>query len=167
MAAERKKSLTQRLIQASRACRGRSGAYLARFDLHAGQETVLQALDADDGMSMSALAAKLGVQPPTVTKMIARLAAQGYVARKSSNGDARQAHVFLTAQGRAVTETLVEVIDKVEAEALAGLDDKDRKRLKKMLRQIEKNLSGLGAPDVKPKRRTVRRKAVHNPVEAL
>ena len=37
-----------------------------------------------DGLSMSDLAAALGVQPPTVTKMISRLAAQDYVERRAS-----------------------------------------------------------------------------------
>ena len=49
---------------------------------------------------MSDLAATLGVQPPTVTKMISRLAAQDYVERRASTGDGRQALVFLTERGR-------------------------------------------------------------------
>lgn len=144
MATERKKPLTQRLILASRACRSRAGAYLARYDLHAGQDQVLHALSAHDGLTMSALALQLGVQPPTVTKTVTRLAALGYVSRRSSNGDARQAHVHLTREGRTVANALDEVATTVEAEMLAGLDEKDRKRLRKMLKQIEENFAGLG-----------------------
>ena len=61
--------------------------------------SLLKALADEDGVSMSDLAAKLGVQPPTVTKMISRLAAQDYVERRQSSGDGRQAHVFLTERG--------------------------------------------------------------------
>eukprot|EP01037_Dinobryon_pediforme_P037064 gene37064-44339_t len=72
-----RKSITYRLAQAAKAHRSRSGAHLARIGLHPGQESVLKALADLDGQTMSQLAQILAVQPPTVTKMITRLAAQG------------------------------------------------------------------------------------------
>ena len=94
---------------------------------------------------MSDLAATLGVQPPTVTKMISRLAAQDYVERRASNGDGRQALVFLTERGRRAIEMIDKVWKRIEKDAVSGIDDKDRKRLRKLLRQIERNsASGNG-----------------------
>jgi DNA-binding MarR family transcriptional regulator len=90
---------------------------------------------------MSQLALALSVQPPTVTKMVSRLAAQGYVERKASKGDGRQAHVHLTEQGRGTLVDIDKGWKRLEKEALAGLDDKDVKKLRKLLRQIERNLS--------------------------
>ncbi len=141
MAFNHRKTITFRLAQTARAARGRSGMHLVRIGLHPGQESVLKALAEQDGLSMSQLAQTLSVQPPTVTKMVSRLAAQGYVERRASKGDGRQAHVFLTAQGN---ETIADVDrgwKRLEKEALAGIDEKDVKRLRKLLRQIEKNLS--------------------------
>ncbi|MEX2319125.1 MAG: MarR family winged helix-turn-helix transcriptional regulator [Bauldia sp.] len=120
----------------------RAGAGLARIGLHSGQESLLKALAADDGMTMSDLAATLGVQPPTVTKMIGRLAAQDYVERRASKGDGRQAEVYLTERGRRTIETIDKVWKRIEKTALDGIDDKDRKRLRKLLRQVERNLGG-------------------------
>ena len=91
---------------------------------------------------MSDLAATLGVQPPTVTKMISRLAAQDYVERRASTGDGRQAEVFLTERGRRAIATIDKVWKRIEKAALADIDDKDRKRLRKLLRQVERNLGG-------------------------
>ena len=70
MAFNYKKSITFRLVQAAKAQRARSGAHLMRIGLHPGQELVLKVLADTDGRTMSQLALALGVQPPTVTKMV-------------------------------------------------------------------------------------------------
>lgn len=140
MSFNHRKSVTFRLVQAARAHRTRAGVHLARIGLHPGQEAVLKALAEADGQSMSELAAALSVQPPTVTKMIARLGAQGLVTRQVSASDGRLARVFLTETGRDRVAAVDTVWKRVEKEALAGLDDKDRKRLRRLLKTIERNL---------------------------
>ena len=134
------KSATHRLAQAAKAQRARSGVHLSTLGLYPGQEVVLKALAQTDGMTMSELAAELGVQPPTVTKMVTRLATYGFVVRQTSPTDGRLARVFLTEPGRALIGDVDKMWKRLEKEALAGFDDKDRKRLRKMLRKMEKNL---------------------------
>lgn len=146
MAFNHRKTITFRLAQTARAARGRSGGHLVRIGLHPGQESVLKALAELDGLSMSQLAQTLSVQPPTVTKMVSRLAAQGYVERRASKGDGRQAHVFLTEQGRDTIADVDRGWKRLEKEALAGIDEKDVKRLRKLLRQIERNLTTSSDP---------------------
>jgi DNA-binding MarR family transcriptional regulator len=140
MGFDHRRTVTHRLAQAAHAYRVRSGGQLARIGLHSGQESLLKSLSAEDGMSMSDLAAALGVQPPTVTKMISRLAAQDYVERRVSTGDGRQAEVFLTERGRRAIATIDKVWKRIEKTALADIEEKDRKRLRKLLRQVERNL---------------------------
>jgi len=142
MSFDHRRTVTHRLAQAAHAYRVRSGGQLARIGLHSGQENLLKALSAEDGMSMSDLAGTLGVQPPTVTKMIGRLAAQDYVERRASSGDGRQAEIFLTERGRRVIANIDKMWKRVEKSALADIDEKDRKRLRKLLRQVERNLGG-------------------------
>jgi DNA-binding MarR family transcriptional regulator len=148
MGFDHRRTVTHRLGQAAHAYRVRAGGQLARIGLHSGQESLLKALAADDGMSMSDLAQVLGVQPPTVTKMIGRLAAQDYVERRASKGDGRQAEVFLTERGRRAIETIDKVWKRIEKTALDGIDDKDRKRLRRLLRQVERNLGGKRAAHI-------------------
>jgi DNA-binding MarR family transcriptional regulator len=140
MGFDHRRTVTHRLAQAAHAYRVRAGSRLARIELHSGQESLLKSLGDNDGQSMSDLAATLGVQPPTVTKMISRLAAQDYVERRASIGDGRQALVFLTERGRRAIIMIDKVWKRIEKDAIAGIDDKDRKRLRKLLRQIERNL---------------------------
>lgn len=147
MAFNHRRTVTHRLAQAAHAYRVRSGGQLSRIGLHPGQESLLKALAEKDGMTMSEIAATLGVQPPTVTKMIGRLAAQDYVERRSTRIDGRQAAVFLTERGQQAIEAIDKVWKRMERAALDGIDDKDRKRLRKLLRQVERNLAGKRAED--------------------
>ena len=142
MGFDHRRTVTHRLAQAAHAYRVRAGGQLSRVGLHSGQEGLLKALSSSDGMSMSDLAATLGVQPPTITKMISWLAARDYVERHASSGDGRQAEVFLTERGKRAIATIDKVWKRIEKTALANIDDKDRKRLRKLLRQLERNLGG-------------------------
>lgn len=144
MGFDHRRTVTHRLAQAAHAYRVRAGSRLARIDLHSGQDALLKALHQNDGQPMGDLAAALGVQPPTVTKMISRLAAQDHVERRASNGDGRQALVFLTERGRRAVELIDKVWKRIEKDALAGIDEKDRKRLRKLLRQVAHNLGAAG-----------------------
>ena len=146
MGFEHRRTVTFRLAQAARAYRVRSGNRLARIELHSGQEALLKTLEEQDGQPMCDLASALGVQTPTVTKMISRLAAQDYVERRASTGDGRQALVFLTPRGRRAIEGIDKIWKRIEKDSLAGIDDKDRKKLRKLLRQIERNLGVLASP---------------------
>ena len=147
MAFNYRKTITYRLAQAAKAHRSRSGAHLSRIGLHPGQESVLKALADLDGQTMSQLAQVLAVQPPTVTKMITRLAGQGLVRRAASETDGRLARVHLTDDGRNRIEDIDTAWKRLEKEALAGLDEKDRKRLRRLLREIERNLSASSIDD--------------------
>jgi len=140
-----KKSVTYRIAQTAKAHRARSNTHLNRIGLHPGQEVVLKALYEQDGQSMTELAAALSVQPPTVTKTITRLAAQNLVERRTSDKDKRLSRVFMTEDGRERVKLIDKSWKRLEKEAIAGLDVKDRKRLRKILRQIEKNLAASDA----------------------
>lgn len=140
MAFNHKKSITLRITKAARAQRSFSAKRLSKLGLHPGQETVLKALNKEDGQTMGDLATELGVRPPTVTKMINRLTAQGYVERRSSKTDGRQSHVYLSASGIALLSEVDKAWKSLDRASLKNIDDKDRKRLAKLLKQIEQNL---------------------------
>lgn len=135
------KTVTFRLVQASKAYRQRSANVLAELSLHPGQDQILKALADQDGQTMGSLAQALSVQPPTITKMVARLGAQGLVDRRPSVEDGRSSRVFLTDKGRSLIDDLDSRLKRMERDALKGFSDKERKRLRKALRQLEGNLN--------------------------
>ena len=146
MAGKKKKrsGLTQ-LFLAARAGRTALSVGLADLDLYAGQDAVLLALDAEDGLSLRDLAEKLSVRPPTITKTMARLSAQERIEQRASDSDARQSHAFLTGKGHALVNEVKSAQKAVERVALAGFTDRERKSLRKLLLRVERNL-GPPAP---------------------
>lgn len=142
------KSIGHRLHHAARLQRALSARYLADLGLFPGQETVLKLLTEADGRTMTELAAALRVRPPTASKTVGRLSAQGLLTRRATDGDGRLVRVYLTEEGRSRASAIDGIWDNLEDTMISGLDGKDRKRLRKLLRRIEKNLgTQLGAVD--------------------
>ena len=133
-----KKDTIGQLTLAARAVRTAFTAELSQMGLHAGQETVLLTIAEQDGIALRSLADALAVRPPTITKTIARLSAQGLVEKRAD--DARQSHVFLTDAGRAIVGDLEKVRKRVQKAALNDFGDKERKALRKFLKRVETNL---------------------------
>src|SRR5215216_6899270 len=107
------------LAKVCKAHRANVGALLAEHGLHVGQEMVLVELWQDDGLRGGELAARLGVEPPTVTKMLRRLQECGLVERRADPEDARSLRIYLTGQGRALEEPVVRCWERAEQTVLA------------------------------------------------
>jgi DNA-binding MarR family transcriptional regulator len=93
-----------------------------------------------DAMSMSELAGILRVRPPTASKTVARLSALGLVERRTAEGDGRVVRVALTKEGRETAGAIETLALDIEGEVVAHLDGKDKKRLRKLVRRVEKGL---------------------------
>ncbi len=85
-------------------------------------------------MSQTELAAKLGVEDPTMVAMIDRLVKGDYMLRIPSETDRRVKLVHLTDQGRAIYAQLRAVADPFRHEVLKGID---REQLKAMAGLLE------------------------------
>jgi len=136
------------LVQTARLHRGRMGDKLAGLDLFPGQEQVLQALASEGKMTMGELASILRVRPPTASKTVSRLAALNLIERHTEIGDARVVSVKLTREGRRKAAAIEELWNEVEEELLTDFDQKDRKRLRKLLKRAAKNLARLAGADL-------------------
>lgn len=88
----------------------------------------------------------MGVRPPTITKTINRLQVQGFVDKRASSEDQRQAHVFLTETGSAAIKAIEKSVRKTEKQMTKGLDKKEQKALLKLLARAEANLAN--SPDL-------------------
>jgi DNA-binding MarR family transcriptional regulator len=142
------KSVGWPLIHAARLHRARINGRLADLGLFAGQEQVLQVLTTTEALTITQLADALRVRPPTVSKMITRLAMVGLTERHGGPDDARVVQVRLTQEGRRKAAAVAGLWDEVEDELLIGLDAKERRRLRKLLRKVAKNLAEAIGADV-------------------
>jgi len=144
MARNSRGSIIGRLQSAARLSRTALAERLLDQGLYAGQDKIMLALDQENGLTPSQLAERLGVRPPTITKTINRLAAQGFVEKRASETDARRAHIYLTGNGAEAIRAIERSVRKTEKQALKSLDKKEQKALVKLLARIENNLSRKG-----------------------
>ncbi len=141
MAKADKSATMSRLHSAARLARTALASRLLAHGFYAGQDQIMLSLDHEDGQTPGQLATRLGVRPPTITKTINRLQAQGFLEKRASEADARQAHIFLTEMGRDTIRAIEKSVRKTEKQAFRGLEKKDQKALAKLLSRIEANLS--------------------------
>lgn len=122
-------TLTFALIKITKVHRYRIAAELAELGLHVGQEMLLNQLWREDGLSQSELIARLGVEPPTVTKTLQRLEKAGFVHRTSDPSRPRLSRVYLTEAGRRLQAPVEAIWRRADEDLLAQLSPEDRPRL--------------------------------------
>lgn len=129
------------LIQICRAHRYNAEIALNALGLHTGQEMILFQLWEEEGITPTQIAETLCVEPPTVTKMLQRLEKSGFVDRRPDPEDGRISRVYLTPEGKSLQIPVQQVWNRLEAQTIAGLSDMEQALLKRLLLQIQGNLS--------------------------
>jgi len=146
MAKSGKTSAAVRLQSVARLSRTALAARLLQHGFYAGQDQIMLALAETDGLTPGNLAQRLGVRPPTITKTINRLQGQGFVERRASENDSRQAHIWLTETGSEAIRGIEKAVRKTDKQLVKGLDKKELKQLMKLLARVEANLSSEAVP---------------------
>lgn len=138
--------LAAAVVNAARSMRTVLSRNLLATGLYAGQDGVILALAEEGGLTAGALAARLGVKAPTMTRTVGRLEAQGFVERRPDETDGRLTVVYLTEAGRASVERITEAGRLSEQQAAEGFSEKDMRNILKLLRAMDENLHA-GAPE--------------------
>lgn len=141
MAKTAKGATMAKLQSAARLSRTALASRLLSHGFYAGQDQIMMALNVENGQTPGQLALRLGVRPPTITKTINRLQVQGFLEKRASDTDARQAHIFLTERGTDAIKAIEKSVRKTEKQAMRGLEKKDIKAFARTLSRIEANLS--------------------------
>ncbi|CAN7408876.1 MarR family winged helix-turn-helix transcriptional regulator [Rhizobium rhizogenes] len=132
--------LSPALTQAARSMRTVLTRNLTASGLYAGQDGVILALAASDGLPAGTLAQKLGVKAPTMTRTIGRMEAQGFLERRPDAEDARLTKVYLTEAGRNSVSEIESSAAACDELATRGFSEKDVRSLVRLLKAIEGNL---------------------------
>jgi DNA-binding MarR family transcriptional regulator len=112
---------------------------LSRYGVTPIQYATLKVLWRDDGPSGTALATRLKVDNATMTGVIDRLEAGGYVTRKPDKSDRRVQRIHVTPKARSLRRPLDAEMEKLNREVATELG-----RRMPVLRSSLKDLAGLG-----------------------
>ncbi len=120
--------------------RARAAALIAPLGLHPGQEALLLEL-ARTGPSIQAqLSDALGCAPPSVTQMVAKLEAAGYVRRNLAPADRRAYVVELTEAGGSLADQVKAVWCMLAEETITGLSAEVVAGLPGILNRLTENV---------------------------
>ena len=132
------------LISVMRVHRTRASELLHALGVHVGQEMILFQLWQRDGLNQTELTACLGVEPPTTTKMVQRMEANGLVVRRADPRDGRVVQVWLTPRGRALEAPVTEAWQMLEAMTVSRLSAGERAILRELLSKVRLGLEQQG-----------------------
>lgn len=116
----------------ARSHRARLAALLAPHGIHAGQDVLLLAIWDEPGLRQAALAIRLGVEPPTVTRMLQRLERSGMVERRADPHDARALRVHPTPRSRLLEGTVRRAWAQLDEVLVEELGEEAAERLRQL-----------------------------------
>ena len=104
---------------------------------------VLRVLMAGDGLKSSDVAARGGSSPGTLTSVVNTLVREGYVERRSDEGDRRVVRLFVTDKGRQVCEDYVSLAGPHWRDAFGFVDPADEPVVRKFFVEMIGHFSEL------------------------
>ncbi len=102
--------------------------------------TLLQLSRAESGMTQRELADRVGVESPTIGRLLDALERQGLIARLPVDGDRRANHVRLTKAAQPQLEEIDRTVRGVRRELLAGIPSRDLDTCLSVLQTIGERL---------------------------
>jgi DNA-binding MarR family transcriptional regulator len=104
----------------------------------------LSLLLAQDGLTIGAMSQMRGVDAPTGTGIITRLEQNGLVERRHDREDRRVVKVYLTDEGRDISNTLAPLVEYFDQSMKRGFSEGEMERFLAQLQQIIANVSEMG-----------------------
>jgi MarR family transcriptional regulator, transcriptional regulator for hemolysin len=127
-----------------------------QLGLTRSQWWVLTFLHRREGVTQSELAEDLDLEKATLGRLLDRLEASGWVARRADARDRRVRRLYLTPAVAELMATMREIAGEIRGEALAGLDAGESEQLVDTLLKIKRNLLRQGNGSAKSAREAAR-----------
>jgi len=137
-------TLPMLLLRAREAVLEPTRPILRRYGITETQWRVLRTVGLDGEMEATRLAERVFLHPPSVTRIVRDLAAQGYVARGSDPQDRRVVRVAITPAGRAILEEALPQIREIARQIRAAYGPEALGDLEKALLKLIELVPQLG-----------------------
>lgn len=132
------------LNKMSKLYRAAKARKLAALGLHPGQDVLLWLLAQErEGMTVSELAARLGVEPPTATRSLGRLESGGWFRREAVATDRRQVRIVVTDAGHELVPGIERAWAELAEQAMGTASDERREIALTTIEEANDRLRGL------------------------
>jgi DNA-binding MarR family transcriptional regulator len=109
---------------------------LNEFELRPAQFSALAIIEKTPGVTQTALARILAIEPPQVVPMVNKLEERGLALRVRCKPDKRSYGLFLSKAGEVLLKHLKQVAAQSDIDASANLDTQERKQLLRLLQKV-------------------------------
>ncbi|MGB7334187.1 MAG: MarR family transcriptional regulator [Salaquimonas sp.] len=112
--------------------------------LFPGHDSFLLTLNANDGITMGALAEKLDISASSTTKIAIKLEEAGFIRREPSRVDSRQNHAFMSESGKNLASEIITGYEILNSKLLIKVKTKDVEKAFKIFDRIESDSASAG-----------------------
>ncbi|PJJ66191.1 MarR family winged helix-turn-helix transcriptional regulator [Chryseobacterium geocarposphaerae] len=114
--------------------------FLDELDITYPQYLVMMVLWENDGLAVNSIGEKLYLDSGTLTPLLKRLEAKGFIQRKRKKEDERVVEVFITESGKALQQKACEIPEKIHSKIDVTKEDwiALKESVQKILNKIEK-----------------------------
>ncbi|MFP4089186.1 MAG: MarR family winged helix-turn-helix transcriptional regulator [Cyclobacteriaceae bacterium] len=133
-------SLSMVMGKASRLLTNRISKNLSEHNVTAEQWMLLASLWRKNGQTQQALAEVSNKNKASITHLIDNLEKRQLVTRHADESDRRNKIIYLTPEGERLQEELASIVKKTTKAMTRGIDKKDLKVSKQVMKQIIENL---------------------------
>ena len=139
-------NLTMRLTHVARAYKAAADRMAGDFDLsHATAWPMIMISRMGDGVRPGAVADALGLEPPSLVRVLDQLILAGLVERRDDASDRRAKTLHLTPNGRDRAERLEAALRPFRASLFAGIATADIAACTSVLSALDDAITALGA----------------------
>lgn len=132
-------------------------AHLEPMGLSSGQWRPLLLLnDAPGPMTQVQIARALGLESPTVVRLLDRLTEKGWILRRSCPGDRRAYHVELTASARSLCADIEKILARLRATVLTDFSKAELEQAVTFMERIQARLDALDEAGIQVEARNKR-----------
>lgn len=100
-----------------------------------------------DGIHQKELAASVGIQGPSLVRLLDALIAKGLIARTEDAQDRRAKQLFLTADGRVLVDQIRATVRALEGQLLDQFSDSEFSRIAGFLERLDAGVSVIRQQD--------------------
>ncbi|MCV9965859.1 MarR family transcriptional regulator [Pararhizobium sp. BT-229] len=120
------RELFDALASVNRKLRSLFDARVKERGLTLSRARALFALSRRDGLNQRELADELGIETPTIVRLLDGMEKQGFIERRVEASDRRAKQIHMTKRGRDIADEIDRLACEIRKDVLGGVDDKDK-----------------------------------------
>ncbi len=138
------RELFDALASVNRKLRSLFDARVKERGLTLSRARALFALSRRDGLNQRELADELGIETPTIVRLLDGMEKQGFIERRVEASDRRAKQIHMTRRGRDIADEIDKLACEIRREVLGGVDDKDKATALQVVSLMAGNILAIG-----------------------